>query len=55
MIHLILRADGVVIAHFLEAADAADFAERSGQLHVPFNLNNRDGSAAPLVGTRYVA
>lgn len=55
MIHLALAAHGYVVASFAESDDAADFCASRGLLHVPFNLANRDGAPAPLVGTVYRA
>ena len=53
MIHLVLDFSGLVLAHFLSAEDAADYARQPGRTHLPFNLSNRDHAPAPLVGTHY--
>lgn len=55
LIHMALASDGTVVAHFLEAADAASFCTARGLTHVPYNLTNRDGVPAPVVGSIYRA
>jgi len=53
IVHLALAADGLVLAHFARAADAADFCAAQNLTHVPYNTTNRDQAPAPLVGTVY--
>lgn len=55
LIHMALALDGTVVAHFMDAADAAAFCSTKGLTHVPYNLRNRDGAPAPVVGSVYRA
>ncbi|MBF5006022.1 hypothetical protein [Diaphorobacter caeni] len=55
IIHIALAQDGTVVAHFINDEDAAQFCRAKDLTHVPFNLRNRDGAPAPLVGTTYRA
>jgi len=55
LIHIALALDGTVMAHFLNATDAAGFCRAKSLTHLPFNLNNREHAPAPLVGTVYRA
>ncbi len=55
IIHIALAQDGTVVAHFMNDDDAAQFCRANDLTHVPFNLKNRDGQPAPLVGTVYRA
>lgn len=55
MIHLALASDGIVMANFSLSSDAAEYCLRNDYAHVPYNLHNRDGVPAPLVGTIYRA
>lgn len=51
IVHLALAADGLVLAHFARAADAAAFCSAHDLTHVPYNTANRERAPAPLVGT----
>lgn len=53
LIHIALGLDGTVVAHFKDSADAAEFCDAKGLTHLPYNLKNREGAPAPLVGTVY--
>jgi len=56
IIHVVLDLDGTVLAHFLRSEDAHEFSGHGVKYtHMPFNLANRDGEPAPLVGTKYRA
>jgi hypothetical protein len=55
LIHLAMNKHGVIVAHFAEFEDAAEFCRVSDMTHVPFNKANRDGAAPPPVGTKYNA
>lgn len=55
MIHIALSPSGTVMAHFVESRDAAEYCAAHGYTHLPYNLNNRAGEPAPLVGTQYRA
>lgn len=55
LIPIALALDGTVVAHFMDSADAATFCSAKGLTHVPYNLKNRDGAPAPVVGSIYRA
>lgn len=55
LIHIALATDGTVLAHFLNSADASAYCRDHECTHLPFNTANRDGEAAPAVGTIYRA
>jgi hypothetical protein len=55
IVHLALAADGLVLAHFARADDAATFCLAQSLTQVPYNTANRDLAPAPLVGTVYRA
>lgn len=55
LIHIALKLDGTVVAHFMNSSDAAEFCSAKGLTHVPFNLNNRESAPAPVVGSVYRA
>lgn len=55
LIHIALSERGLVVAHFMLSEDAAAFCSAHGYCHMPYNLNNRDGAPAPLVGSVYKA
>lgn len=55
LVHLALGHRGLVVASFIDSGHAAEFCAAHGCLHVPFNLRNGDGEAAPTVGAHYVA
>lgn len=53
LIHMALALDGTVVAHFMDSADAAAFCLAKDLTHVPYNLKNREGAPAPVVGSIY--
>ena len=55
LVHLALGHRGLVVASFIDSGHAAEFCAAHGCLHMPFNLRNGDGEAAPTVGAHYVA
>ena len=55
LIHMALASDGTVVAHFMDSADAAAFCTAKELPHVPYNLTNRNGVPAPVVGSIYHA
>ena len=55
IVHLALSLTGRVVAQFELSSDAADYCERNGYTHVPYNLENRDRAPAPLIGDTYRA
>jgi hypothetical protein len=55
LVHLALSPTGRVMAQFSLSSDAAEYCLRHEYTHVPYNLNNRDRAAAPLVGDTYRA
>lgn len=55
MIYIALAADGRVIAHFADFEYANAFCNSHDFTFLPYNLDNRDKAAAPLVGTIYRA
>tara|TARA_R110000868_G_scaffold160430_2_gene390055 strand:+ start:17294 stop:17488 length:195 start_codon:yes stop_codon:yes gene_type:complete len=55
LIYIALSDRGLVMAHFMLPEDSSAFCTAHGYCHMPFNLNNRDGAPAPLVGTVYQA
>ena len=55
LVHLALAETGLVIAHFMGEADAAKFCRDNSLLHMPYNLHNREGHPAPVVGSIYKA
>lgn len=55
LIHLALAENGTVMAHFVESSHASAYCTAHGYLHMPYNLANRGGEPAPLVGTIYRA
>ncbi|WP_428421985.1 hypothetical protein [Methylibium sp.] len=58
IIHLALDLDGMVLAHFLKSEDCARFCQGPSGVsytHLPYNVANRDGEPAPLVGSTYRA
>jgi hypothetical protein len=48
MTHLALRFDGMILAHFINWADAAEFCKTYDALHLPFNSNHHE---TPKVGS----
>jgi hypothetical protein len=55
LIHLALTYNFLVVAQFAVTSVAARFCEENNLYHIPFNLDNRDNEAAPLIGTVYRA
>lgn len=56
LIYLALDLNGAVLAHFSRSEDCSAFCEQGVKYtHMPFNFENRDKQAAPLVGTIYRA
>lgn len=56
MIHLAIGLHSKqVLAQFMIWEDAAEYCEKHGAIHVPYNLHNRDRAPAPMVGTIYEA
>ena len=55
LVHLALAENGLVVAHFMGATDAAKFCRDNGLCHMPYNLDNREGNPAPVVGSVYKA
>ena len=55
-VYIALGLNSCVVAIFKTASDCTAFC-KNGTLYtdMPFNLNNRDGEPAPLVGTFYRA
>lgn len=53
LVHLALDFDGLVLAHFADSEDAAAYCLGKERTHVPYDLRNREGAPAPLVGTVY--
>ena len=51
LIHIALALDGTVVAHFMNWTDSAEFCSAKGLTNMAYNLNNRDGEPAPLVGS----
>lgn len=53
LVHLALAENGLVIAHFMGAADASKFCLDNGLRHLAYNLGNPSGLYAPVVGSIY--
>jgi hypothetical protein len=58
LVYLAVGQRGLVLAHFMLHDDAAEYCSKIGDpelIVLPYNLNNRAATPAPLVGTYYSA